>query len=175
MFIEQSHNSGKPRTKRTIMIEGAILHQTEDNPIYISTREIARNQRINHVSYENFKGEQIVPVSLATCTRINVQRFLSKIDIFDLDATNVQPKFHSDESYSFIDEAIFTRSGLFNARNKHTWAEENPQCTMQDKYQREFSVNMWLGVLDNKLIGPFFLSVCLTREIYLEFLKTILP
>lgn len=32
-----------------------------------------------------------------------------------------------------------------------------------------------LRVLNNKLIGLFFLSVYLTREIYLEFLKIVLP
>lgn len=36
------------------MIEETVLHQTEDNP---SIHEIARNQGINHVSYENFKNK----------------------------------------------------------------------------------------------------------------------
>ena len=74
----------------------------------------------------------------------------------------------------FTDEAILA---IWNfQRAQHTWAEKNPHCVVQNKYRREFNMNATqLRVLNNKLIGLFFLSVYLTREIYLEFLKIVLP
>lgn len=87
-------------------------------------------------------------------------------------------QFHSHESHFIFhrwSDIIIHAIWNFHARSKHTWVEENPHCVVQNKYQREFSMNVWLEVLDNKLIGSFFLPVffCLTREIYLEFLKTV--
>ena len=52
----------------------------------------------------------------------------------------------------FSDEASFTRDGVNNLRNVHTWSRNNPHET---NFQMRFSVNVWCGVLGNRLIGPF--------------------
>jgi len=54
----------------------------------------------------------------------------------------------------FSDEASFTRDGVNNVRNVHSWSHENPHETSVTKFQRRFSVNVWSGVLGNRLIGP---------------------
>ena len=55
----------------------------------------------------------------------------------------------------FTDEASFTRDGINNARNVHTWSHENPHETRVTNFQRRFSVNVWCDLLGNRLIGPF--------------------
>ena len=55
----------------------------------------------------------------------------------------------------FTDEAFFTRDGINNSRNLHTWSDDNPHETSITNFQRRFSVNVWCGVLGNRLIGPF--------------------
>jgi len=55
----------------------------------------------------------------------------------------------------FRDEASFTRDGINNLRNVHTWSHDNPHETSVTIFQRIFTVNVWCGVLGNKLIGPF--------------------
>ena len=57
----------------------------------------------------------------------------------------------------FSDEASFTRNGVNNLRNVHTWSHDNPHETRVSNFQRRFSVNVWCGVLCKKLIGPFCL------------------
>jgi hypothetical protein len=37
------------------------------------------------------------------------------------------------------------------------------------------SINVWCGILNNKLIGPYFYDGTLTGERYLDFLENILP
>jgi len=54
----------------------------------------------------------------------------------------------------FTDEASFTRDGINNSRNVHTWSHENPHETHVTNFQRRFSVNVWCGVLGNRLIRP---------------------
>ena len=62
----------------------------------------------------------------------------------------------------FSDEASFTRDGINNLRNVHTWSHDNPHETSVTNFQRRFSVNVWCSVLGNKLIGPFVFDNNLT-------------
>ena len=64
----------------------------------------------------------------------------------------------------FTDEASFTRDGINNSRNVHTWSHENPHETRVTNFQRRFSLNVWCGVLGNRLIGPFVFHNNLTRN-----------
>jgi len=43
----------------------------------------------------------------------------------------------------FTDEASFTRDGINNSRNLHTWSHDNPYETSITKFQRRLSVNVW--------------------------------
>ena len=67
----------------------------------------------------------------------------------------------------FNDEASFTRDGVNNLRNVHTWSHDNPHETSVTNFQRRFTVNVWCGVLGNKLIGPFVLTTIL-REMRMK-------
>ena len=75
----------------------------------------------------------------------------------------------------FTDEAIFTRSGYYNSHNFHWWSEENPKKTVKRHFQHRFSVNVWCGVIDSCLIGPFVFEGRLTGEVYVNFLRNELP
>jgi len=75
----------------------------------------------------------------------------------------------------FTDEASFTWDGINNTRNLHTWSHDNPHETRVTHFQRRFSVNVWYGVLGNKLIGPFVFDNNLTGNTYEVFLRNELP
>ena len=75
----------------------------------------------------------------------------------------------------FNDEASFTQDGINNSRNVRTWSHDNPHETCVTKFQRRFSVNVWCGLLGNKLIGPFVFDNNLTGNTYEVFLRNELP
>lgn len=75
----------------------------------------------------------------------------------------------------FTDEASFTREGIINLHNNHVWSEENPHSIRSTKFQHKFSVNVWAGIIDGYLIGPYLLPNRLTGPIYLVFLQQVLP
>jgi hypothetical protein len=54
----------------------------------------------------------------------------------------------------FSDEASFTRDSVNNLLNVNTWSHNNPHETSIMKFEKRFSVNVWCGVLGNRLIGP---------------------
>ncbi|KAJ4436028.1 hypothetical protein ANN_18654 [Periplaneta americana] len=54
----------------------------------------------------------------------------------------------------FTDEAQFTRDGITNFHNQHVWAYENPRATVPSHHQVRFSLNMWAGIIGDRLVGP---------------------
>ena len=75
----------------------------------------------------------------------------------------------------FTDEASFTRDGVNNSRNVHTWSQDNPHETTVTTFQSRFSVNVWCGVIGDRLIGPFVLENNLRGDTYEVFLRNELP
>jgi len=75
----------------------------------------------------------------------------------------------------FSDEAIFTRDGVHNFHNMHYWAQENPHVVVRSSLQHRFSLNVWAGILNGNLLGPYILPTRLNGDHYLEFLQNVLP
>ena len=75
----------------------------------------------------------------------------------------------------FTDGASFTRDGINNLRNVHTWSHRNPHATCVTHFQRRFSLNVWCVLLGNRLIGAFVFDNNLTGNTYEAFLRNELP
>lgn len=71
----------------------------------------------------------------------------------------------------WTDESKFDQNGITNYHNLHYWADENPHFKRPVNNQRRFSINVWCGVIDNRLLGPFFYHHNLDQRNYLEFLN----
>ncbi|GFS78651.1 DUF4817 domain-containing protein [Trichonephila clavipes] len=88
-------------------------------------------------------------------------------------ATNCKSLFAA--SVLFTDEASFSREGIFNTHNSHSWAAANPHVTCTRAAQDRFLVKIWAGILGDHLIGPYILPDRLTGPRYLIFLEQVLP
>lgn len=75
-------------------------------------------------------------------------------------------------SILWSDESCFKRVGVFNMHNLHHWAVVNPHTVREDRFQHQFGVNLWLGILDGRVIGPFELPPRLNGARYLQFLRS---
>ncbi|KAJ4432524.1 hypothetical protein ANN_21146 [Periplaneta americana] len=75
----------------------------------------------------------------------------------------------------FTDEAQFTRDGIANFHNQHVWAYENPRATVPSHHQVRFSLNMWAGIIGDRLVGPHVLVNRLTGQAYTNFLENTIP
>lgn len=71
----------------------------------------------------------------------------------------------------WTDEATFTRRGVVNYHNLHVWAQENPHAIRPKSFQTEFSLNVWIGIIDDNLCGPYFLPHRLNSALFLDFLE----
>ncbi|KYN16536.1 hypothetical protein ALC57_11197 [Trachymyrmex cornetzi] len=77
----------------------------------------------------------------------------------------------------WTDECTFRSDRRINRHNEHHYAEENPHCRKETHIQGQFHVNVWMGILDNYVIGPFLFpeNVNITAVTYSEFLVETLP
>jgi hypothetical protein len=99
----------------------------------------------------------------------------------------------------WTDESTFTPNGVFNSRNRLLWQEENPHAIRQGAFQFRWSINVWAGVIADRVvssrlidatflpqqfsnvlvrdfqIGPYFLPPRLNGQIYADFLENQLP
>ncbi|KAJ8941278.1 hypothetical protein NQ318_016943 [Aromia moschata] len=64
----------------------------------------------------------------------------------------------------FSDESRFTNLGMFNKNNSRYWARENPHLFRQGAFQERFGVNVWMGVIGTRIVGPIFFENPLTAD-----------
>lgn len=75
------------------------------------------------------------------------------------------------EKILWTDESRFERIGVFNIHNYHSWAIENPHTARSSNFQVRFSINLWSGIVNGTLTGPFELPSRLNGAQYLVFTK----
>lgn len=75
------------------------------------------------------------------------------------------------KSILWTDESNVSNCGIYNRKNSHYWAIENPRETTQVRAQVRFSTNVWCGILGTRIIGPYFYGGTLTGQKYFEFIQ----
>ncbi|KOC58833.1 hypothetical protein WH47_02069 [Habropoda laboriosa] len=75
----------------------------------------------------------------------------------------------------WTDEACFTRKGCFNVQNSHVWDDENPFAVRSHAAQERWSINLWAGICDDFVVGPYILPNRLNGATYNNFLENVLP
>lgn len=90
-------------------------------------------------------------------------------------ATTILDKVEQDDGFLerilFSDEATFHVSGKVNKHNVRIWGSENPHATTEHVRDSP-KVNVWCGVLEDRIIGPFFFhEPTVTASTYLDMLE----
>ena len=52
----------------------------------------------------------------------------------------------------------FSRNGINNTRNFHRWSHYNPHGTVETNIERRFSISLWCGMFDERLISTVILD-----------------
>ncbi|XP_011858894.1 PREDICTED: uncharacterized protein LOC105556413 [Vollenhovia emeryi] len=152
------------------------------NP-HTSTRSIAHDLQLCHVKvhkiikhnlgwhpFKRHKTQKLFPQNLprreAFCDWLSEQ----------VDLNNIANDYFL-RRILWTDECTFRSDGHINRHNEHHYAEENPHCRKETHIQGQFHINVWMGILDNQVIGPYFFpeNIKITAQVYSAFLEEILP
>lgn len=71
----------------------------------------------------------------------------------------------------FSDECTFSTYGVHNRQNYRYWSAENLHLTKTVRSQYSKKVNVWVGILGHRIIGPYFIEGSLNGRKYLDLLQ----
>jgi hypothetical protein len=164
-------NRGRPREVRTPALEEAILEAIENAP----GRRIRGMAREFHVDYRTVQGiladKHYHPYHYVKVQALRPGDYPLRVEFCEwlLGRHRIDPRFI--QNILWTDESYFSQDGIFNQHNNHIWATENPFAVHPRAHQHRFGINLWAGVIDNNLVGPFTLRARVNAENFLQFLQ----
>lgn len=169
------HDAGRPRQARALAAEEEILEMVHDNP-GTSTRLLQHQTGVSKSTANRIIKEQLIhPFHIQFVQELLPPDYGSRLSFARIiqERRTADPVFHN--KILFTDESCFTRRGVTNLHNEHVYADENPHAVKEKHFQREFKINVWMGIIDTYLIGPFRLPDRLNGDSYLHFLRENMP
>lgn len=174
-FERNKNTLGRPQTIRTPELEEAVLQLIDEHP-ETSTRKIGVTVNASHQTILRIlHDQQLYPFHIQRVQALLPRDFPQRLVLCDWFRQKITQNEQFLSYILFTDEANFSRHGIMNFHNNHLWSEENPHAIREMHFQEQFSVNVWAGIINNYLIGPFFLPVRLNGASYRLFLENELP
>lgn len=174
-FKPKHTDRGRQRTRRTVELEERVLERvTED--LKISTRRLGNELEVSKdVVHRVIREQLLFPYHLQKVQELLPVDMEMRMTFCQLiQNRRIQDRYFG-KKILFTDEATFTRCGIFNMRNEHVYAEQNPHMIVATHHQHQFKVNVWAGIIGDKIIGPVIIPNRLNGEIYLNLIRETLP
>ena len=169
--IDDMPKSGRPKSATNDDTSLDVLLSFTEDP-HSSTRRISQQHNISKSSVHNvLKYANFHPFKVTLIHKLNEDDFDRRVEFCDdmMTRTVQNPNFPSNIVFS--DEATFQFDGTCNRHNCRYWAETNPHWAREDKSQYPEKLNVWAGIFNNRIVGPFFIDGNLNAENYEEMLR----
>lgn len=164
-----THAQGRGHPPHSVELEEDIIEYFERHPLR-STRMAARRFNVSqYYVWKILNCEGLHPYHFRKVHAIHPEDGPARIQLCRWILDDPQ------RNILWTDESTFTRVGLYNQHNEHYWALINPHCIRECSHQVRFSVNVWAGIINDRIIGPHFIEGSLTGITYLEMLREVIP
>lgn len=165
--VKNLPKSGRPKVDENVQLD--VLLAVEDNP-HSASRQVALDMGISHTSVQTiWHKEKYHPYKVCLVQELNEDDYDRRLQFCEI----MQPICNQDENFAanilFSDEATFYLNGTVNSQNCRYWSQENPHWIQEAHCQSPQKLNVWAGILKDRVIGPFFFQGNLTGEAYLNF------
>lgn len=150
-----------------------ILQRFREDP-GTSTRVVGRQLGLSHTTvHKVLKKNKRFPYRVKPVQALSPADYDRRVEFCNLllDLQNNDPNFIKKIIWS--DESLFTRNGLWNRRTVHFWARKghNPRFIRETSFQNRWTINVWAGIIGDKIIGPVFINGTLNRQRYMTLLR----
>lgn len=174
MFLRQSPRCWWKTVEQGYARTGRCHTSAGGRTSELSTLALAREPNVSSSTCaQTITNRSAVNISLHNSASLHLDDFQRRIDFFDL-------LLQQHEAYNafvahilWTDEACFTHDGLLNRQRSHMWSESNPRAVQLQRHQVRWYLNVWAGILLNRMIGPNLLSERLKGHSYLVFLHDV--
>lgn len=118
-----------------------------------STRCIGRELIRNHVRvWRNLRRDHQHPYHYTSVQHLLENDFATRRRFCEWFRNQYEQNVNFPDLILWTDECLFTRDGSFNVHNEHIWHNQNPHSTRVRNHQYRFSVNVWGGLLGDRLV-----------------------
>ena len=150
--------------RRNVLDEERVLDHFEQNPgtscrkaerhLHKSRRSIHRILKdTSHHPYHFRKVQQMFPQDYPLR-----QQFCHWILRNEVELPNIL----------WTDESLFTHEEMFNVHDEHYWDTENPHVFREKGFQKSLRINVWAGLLRERLIAPHIIEGILNVSIEIQ-------
>lgn len=169
--VQDRPRSGRPKTATNEDKTLDVLLDVQQNP-QTSTYELARNHGISRKSVQTILHKnKFHPYKIQNHHELNEDDFDRRLQFCESILQKISTQNNFLDSLVFSDEATFCLNGTVNRHNCRYWSDSNPHWMDETHTQYPQKVNVWAGLVQNHLIGPFFIDGALTGEKYLDLLQ----
>ena len=169
--IKNRATSGRPISVTTEQKKMEVAQALVQNS-HLSLRRVALNQEISKNSVHRIlKSIKFHPYKMHLVQELNEDDPDRRNEFCDLMIDRIDRDPTLLFNIAFSDESTFTLNGEVNRHNCRFWSDTNPNWMVEDHTQYAQKVNVWAGILNNTLVGPFFIDGNLTATKYESMLR----
>lgn len=105
------------------------------------------------------------PYKMKLVQELNEDDFDRRLEFCEIMMDEIDADLNFLYRIVFSDEATFQINGNINRHNFRYWSDVNPNW-MRDNHTQPQKLNVWMGMVNNVLFGPFFILGNLTAATY---------
>ncbi|KAJ8943380.1 hypothetical protein NQ318_002613 [Aromia moschata] len=150
-----------------------VMLMLEENP-HTSSRQTAAALNISHSPILRVLTEnQMHPYKLVPTNELPEDDFDRRFLFCELMMQLIDDNTLQIENILFSDESTFTLLGKHDRerQNCRYWSSENLHWMRELQTQNPEKINVWIGIIGENIIGPFFIDGDLNGETYLALLQ----
>ncbi|KAJ8953517.1 hypothetical protein NQ318_023641 [Aromia moschata] len=158
--VRDAPRQGRPKINENVQ-QDVILSALE-NP-HCTVRQVSRDLNIGKSSVSNiFKKVKYHPYRVRLIHELAEDDFDRRTEFCEymMDHNNQNNGFIANILFS--DEATFFLNGHVNRQNTRYWSQENPHWMQEYHTQHPQKVNVWAGIVRNRIVGLYFFDENLT-------------
>src|SRR6202042_2167310 len=173
-FTQTGSVANKKRNHRKVLDEDAqveVLGHFGINP-NISLRKIVDATGISLGSVHTVtKLHKFHPFKMKILQELTEDDFDRRVEFCEQMTAAINDNTIQVKNICFSDECTFYLNGFVNKHNCRYWSNENSLAFVEGHTQYPQKINVWAGILGNKVIGPLFINGNLNGGIYLDMLE----
>lgn len=167
--VKDLPRTGRPKLDDNIKLD--VLLSYNENP-HLSTHQVALDLNVCQSSVKKIlHKEKYHPYKIRLIHELNEDDYDRRLQFCEnmQERCNMDPLFCANVLFS--DEATFFLNGTVNRQNCRYWSKENPHWAQVAHTQHPEKVNVWAGIFQDQIVGPYFFDENLTGQMYLDFLQ----
>ncbi|KAJ8952752.1 hypothetical protein NQ318_008067 [Aromia moschata] len=101
------------------------------------------------------KRTKFRPFKVKLVHALNEDNFDRRVEFSEDMMARIVDDLNFPSNIAYSDEATFQLDGTLDRHICRYWADENPHWMRENKSQYPQKLNVWAGILNNRIIGPF--------------------